>query len=176
VGTALAGKAWQGRWRRPVREDHDRRHHAGGPRHRGAAGVHEDAADGRVEIPAGLLQAGDNRRCKGEDLMRGPAGLARRRTPRPAACGLVASLGIARSKCSGAEGRLFLHRRRDPEPGRAPREGAVYDSNRYTVHGLLQRLGCEVIDLGVVRDEPACWKRRSATRRRAPTRSSPAAA
>jgi molybdopterin molybdotransferase len=39
--------------------------------------------------------------------------------------------------------------------GEPPREGAVYDSNRYTVHGLLRRLGCEVIDLGVVRDEPA---------------------
>ncbi|RYY83748.1 MAG: molybdopterin molybdenumtransferase MoeA, partial [Comamonadaceae bacterium] len=39
--------------------------------------------------------------------------------------------------------------------GDAPREGAVYDSNRYTVHGMLTRLGCEVIDLGVVRDEPA---------------------
>src|SRR4029079_10089737 len=35
------------------------------------------------------------------------------------------------------------------------REGAVYDSNRYTVHGLLTRMGCEVIDLGVVRDDPA---------------------
>jgi molybdopterin molybdotransferase len=31
----------------------------------------------------------------------------------------------------------------------------VYDSNRYTVHALLTRIGCEVIDLGVVRDEPA---------------------
>jgi molybdopterin molybdotransferase len=31
----------------------------------------------------------------------------------------------------------------------------VYDSNRYTVYGLLTRLGCEVIDMGVVRDEPA---------------------
>ncbi|MBY0410661.1 MAG: molybdopterin molybdenumtransferase MoeA, partial [Burkholderiaceae bacterium] len=34
------------------------------------------------------------------------------------------------------------------------REGAVYDSNRYTVFGLLTRLGVEVIDLGVVRDQP----------------------
>jgi molybdopterin molybdotransferase len=39
--------------------------------------------------------------------------------------------------------------------GEPPREGAVYDSNRYTVFGLLTRLGVEVIDLGVVRDEPA---------------------
>jgi molybdopterin molybdotransferase len=38
--------------------------------------------------------------------------------------------------------------------GEPPREGAVYDSNRYTVHGLLTRLGCEVIDLGVVPDQP----------------------
>jgi molybdopterin molybdotransferase len=30
----------------------------------------------------------------------------------------------------------------------------VYDSNRYTVHGMLTRLGCEVLDMGVVRDEP----------------------
>jgi molybdopterin molybdotransferase len=39
--------------------------------------------------------------------------------------------------------------------GEAPREGAVYDSNRYTVFGLLTRLGVEVIDMGVVKDEPA---------------------
>jgi molybdopterin molybdotransferase len=39
--------------------------------------------------------------------------------------------------------------------GDAPREGAVYDSNRYTVFGLLTRLGCDVIDMGVVRDDPA---------------------
>ena len=39
--------------------------------------------------------------------------------------------------------------------GEAPREGAVYDSNRYTVAGLVQALGCELIDMGVVRDEPA---------------------
>jgi molybdopterin molybdotransferase len=39
--------------------------------------------------------------------------------------------------------------------GDAPREGAVYDSNRYTVFGLLSRLGCDIVDLGLVRDDPA---------------------
>jgi molybdopterin molybdotransferase len=39
--------------------------------------------------------------------------------------------------------------------GEAPREGAVYDSNRYTVFGLLTRMGVEVIDMGVIPDEPA---------------------
>jgi molybdopterin molybdotransferase len=38
--------------------------------------------------------------------------------------------------------------------GDALREGAVYDSNRYTVFGLLSRMGCAVIDMGVVRDDP----------------------
>jgi molybdopterin-biosynthesis enzyme MoeA-like protein len=33
-------------------------------------------------------------------------------------------------------------------------EGAVYDSNRYTLWGMLIRLGCEVIDMGVVKDDP----------------------
>jgi molybdopterin molybdotransferase len=107
-------------------------------------------------VPAGLLQPGDNRRFKGEDLMEGrPALLAGERLG-PAACGLVASLGIAQVNVrrrlrvayfSTGDEILSL--------GEPPREGAVYDSNRYTVHGLLTRLGCEVIDLGVVRDEPA---------------------
>ena len=39
--------------------------------------------------------------------------------------------------------------------GEPAREGAVYDSNRFTVLGLLTRLGCDVIDMGVVRDQPA---------------------
>ena len=113
-------------------------------------------ADGRVEVPAGLLQPGDNRRCKGEDLMEGRPALRAGERIGPAACGLIASLGIPRVDVvrrlkvayfsTGDEILSF---------GEPPREGAVYDSNRYTVHGLLTRLGCEVIDLGVVRDEPA---------------------
>jgi molybdopterin molybdotransferase len=39
--------------------------------------------------------------------------------------------------------------------GSALKEGEVYDSNRYTVHGMLSRLGVEIIDMGVVRDDPA---------------------
>ena len=60
--------------------------------------------------------------------------------------------------------------------GEPPREGAVYDSNRYTVFGLLTRLGVEVIDMGVVRDDPPCWKPPSPKPRSAQTPSSQAAA
>jgi len=38
--------------------------------------------------------------------------------------------------------------------GEALDEGCVYDSNRYTIYGMLQRLGCDIVDMGVVRDDP----------------------
>ena len=38
-------------------------------------------------------------------------------------------------------------------------EGEIYDSNRYTLHGMLTRLGCEALDMGVVRDEPQLLER-----------------
>jgi molybdopterin molybdotransferase len=73
----------------------------------------------------------------------------------PAVAGLLASLGLPKVKVyrklkvayfSTGDEILSL--------GEVPREGAVYDSNRYTVHGLVQQLGCEMIDMGVVRDDP----------------------
>jgi molybdopterin molybdotransferase len=109
----------------------------------------------RIVIPPGVLRRGDNRRLTGEDLRAGEAALRAGQRLGPAACGLVASLGIADlpvlrrprvAYFSTGDEILSL--------GEPPREGAVYDSNRYTVFGMLKRLGCEVIDLGVVRDDP----------------------
>jgi molybdopterin molybdotransferase len=108
-----------------------------------------------VKIPPHILKAGDNRRLMGEDLMQGKPALKAGQHLTPAALGLVASLGLA---------DVRVHRRLKVayfstgdevlSLGEQPREGAVYDSNRYTVFGLLTRLGCEVIDMGVVRDDP----------------------
>lgn len=109
----------------------------------------------RVHIPAGVVQAGDNRRLCGEDLMAGQPALRAGERLGPAALGLIASLGIARVRVvrrlrvayfSTGDEILSL--------GEPLRAGAIYDSNRYTVYGLLCRLGVDVIDLGVVRDEP----------------------
>ena len=156
VGTALAGKAWQGR----VGAGECVKIMTGAIMPAGLDTVVPQefitAVGDRVTLPAGLVQAGDNRRKLGEDLMAGRAALPRGARITPAACGLLASLGIAsvpvfrRLKVayfSTGDEILSL--------GDAPREGAVYDSNRYTVAGLLRRLGCELIDLGVVRDDPA---------------------
>jgi molybdopterin molybdotransferase len=110
---------------------------------------------GRVVIPAGVLRAGDNRREAGEDLRRGEPALLRGERLGPASCGLLASLGLAEvpvvrrlrvAYFSTGDEILSL--------GEPPRAGAVYDSNRYTVRVLLADLGCEVLDLGVVPDDP----------------------
>ena len=109
-----------------------------------------------ISIPPGILRLGDNRRLKGEDLTEGQAALLKGEHISAAALGLVASLGIKQvpvyrrlkvAYFSTGDEILSL--------GEPPREGAVYDSNRYTVFGMLTKLGCEVIDLGVIRDEPA---------------------
>ncbi|MDB5944444.1 MAG: moeA2 [Ramlibacter sp.] len=179
VGTALAGKAWQGsagpgqcvkimtgaimpagldtvvpqEFATVRAEPFDGAQ--GGPVEAGAS-TSTGSVRTVVLIPPNLLQAGDNRRLKGEDLHQGQPALLAGERLLPAAVGLVASLGLKTVKVrrrlrvayfSTGDEILSL--------GEAPREGAVYDSNRYTVFGLLTRLGCEVIDMGVVRDEPA---------------------
>ena len=157
VGTALAGKAWTG----TVAAGECVKIMTGAIMPTGLDTVVPQeftTSDGgeHITIAADVLQLGDNRRFKGEDLMEGGVALARGELLTPAALGLVASLGLPTvtvvrrlrvAYFSTGDEILSL--------GEAPREGAVYDSNRYTVFGLLMRMGVEVIDLGVVRDEPA---------------------
>jgi molybdopterin molybdotransferase len=108
-----------------------------------------------INVAPGRLQAGDNRRHLGEDVKAGQAALRRGERLGPAALGLLASLGIAQvSVLRRLRVAYFSTGNEILSVGEPPREGAVYDSNRYTVFGLLTRLGCEVLDLGVVPDEP----------------------
>lgn len=160
VGTALAGKAWQGK----VNAGECLKVMTGAILPDGLdtvvpqelvqiASAHDITS---ITLPANLVKAGDNRRLAGEDLMQGQTALKAGQRLTPAALGLIASLGLP---------DVRVHRRLRVayfstgdevlSLGDAPREGAVYDSNRYTVFGLLTRLGCEVIDMGVVRDDPA---------------------
>ena len=112
-----------------------------------------------VRIPAHAVRTGDNRRLKGEDLARGSSALRAGRLLRPADLGLLASLGQAEVPVFRKLRVAFfstgdeLRSIGEPLPA-----GCVYDSNRYTIWGMLQRLGCEVIDLGVVRDDPAALR------------------
>ncbi|MBB6591591.1 molybdopterin molybdenumtransferase MoeA [Ralstonia solanacearum] len=109
-----------------------------------------------VRFARDAVRAGDNRRLRGEDLAKGSAALTAGRILRPADIGLLASLGIAevpvRRRLRVAFFSTGDELRSIGEPLDA---GCVYDSNRYTLHGMLSRLGVERIDMGVVRDDPA---------------------
>ena len=110
----------------------------------------------RVTIRAGAVKSGDNRRLAGEDLARGDAALKAGRLLRPADLGLLASLGHAEVAVLRRLRVAFFSTGDELRSvGDALTEGCVYDSNRYTLWGMLQRLGVELLDLGVVRDNPA---------------------
>ena len=114
--------------------------------------VHLDAgADGdTVTVPAGAVRPGDHRRRAGEDLRAGQPALQKGDRLAPAALGLLASLGLTEVPVVRRL-RVAVFSTGDEilAPGQPPREGAVYDSNRFTLLGLLARLGAQAIDLGV---------------------------
>jgi molybdopterin molybdotransferase len=113
------------------------------------------SADGVVTVPAGVVRTGDNRRLKGEDLAFGEVALAAGRILKPADIGMAASLGQAELPVWRRLRVAFFSTGDELRSiGEPLDEGCVYDSNRYTIHGMLTRLGCEVLDLGVVRDDP----------------------
>lgn len=109
-----------------------------------------------LQIPPGVIAAGDNRRFAGEDLAQGSAALKKGRIVRPADLGLIASLGIAEVSVQRRLRVAFFSTGDELRSvGEPLDDGCVYDSNRYTLFGMLQRLGCDIIDMGVVRDDPA---------------------
>jgi len=114
------------------------------------------ADDGRIRIPAGVVQAGDNRRLAGEDLARGEPALQAGRILSPADLGLLASLGQAEVPVFRRLRVAFFSTGDELRSIGQPLDaGCVYDSNRYTIWGMLTRLGVDLIDLGVVPDQPA---------------------
>ena len=156
VGTAFAGKAWQG----TVLPGQCVKIMTGAIMPIGLDTVAPQelvaVANQKITIPPKLLKPGDNRRHRGEDLMQGKPALLKGELLTPARLGLVASLGLETVPCyRQVKVAYFSTGDEILSLGEPPREGAVYDSNRYTVFGLLTRLGCQVIDLGVVRDDPA---------------------
>ncbi len=160
VGTALAGKAWQV----SVHAGQCLKIMTGAILPQGLDTVvpqefvkHDQVgAASHITIPPGIVHMGDNRRLRGEDLMQGKPALRKGDLLTPARLGLAASLGLE-TLTTWRPLRVAYFSTGDEilSLGDAPREGAVYDSNRYTVFGLLSRLGCQVIDMGVVRDDPA---------------------
>ena len=108
-----------------------------------------------ILVPCGQ-EAGQNVRRAGEDLARGKPALARGKRLGPAEIGLLASLGIAEvSVVRRLRVAFFSTGDEIASIGRPLAPGEIYDSNRYTLFGALTRLGIELIDMGVVRDDAA---------------------
>ncbi|RPH59332.1 MAG: molybdopterin molybdenumtransferase MoeA, partial [Burkholderiales bacterium] len=108
----------------------------------------------RIVVPPDQ-QRGQNRRLRGEDLARGKPALRAGKRLVPADLGLLASLGFAEVPVRRRLRVAFFSTGDELRSvGETLAPGEVYDSNRYTIFGMLTRLGVEVIDMGVVRDDP----------------------
>ncbi|MCK9382453.1 MAG: molybdopterin molybdotransferase MoeA [Sulfuritalea sp.] len=155
IGTALAGRAFEGR----VDAGETVRIMTGAilPQDVDCVVIQEVA---RVEGDAVIIPPGQRRdqntRRAGEDLQAGRPAIAAGKKLRPAEIGIIASLGVAELSVRRRV-RVALFSTGDElcSIGTPLAPGAVYDSNRYTLWGMLTRLGCDVIDMGVVRDDPA---------------------
>ncbi|MFN9503799.1 MAG: gephyrin-like molybdotransferase Glp [Rubrivivax sp.] len=108
--------------------------------------------DGRVRVDV-VPSRGQWIRRRGEDIAVGAAVLQPGERLTPQAMGVAASVGAAHLRCLRRP-RVAVFSTGDEllMPGEPPRPGAIYNSNRYTLRGLLQAAGCEVQDLGIIPD------------------------
>ncbi len=107
---------------------------------------------GNVIIRPGIRK-GSNARKAGEDVARGDVVLQKGQKLRPQDVGQAAAVG-RREVLVSQRLRVALFSTGDElrEPGSDLDPGAIYDSNRYTIHALLTGLGCAVEDLGILPD------------------------
>ncbi|CAA0122463.1 Molybdopterin molybdenumtransferase [Halioglobus japonicus] len=110
---------------------------------------------GKVTV-SGAVDVGQNIRPRGQDIAAGETVLSRGRVLRPQDMGLLASVGLS-SVSVYRPLRVAVLSTGDElvEPGSGePSKGAIYNSNRYTLAGLLRALNLEFVDCGIVADTP----------------------
>jgi molybdopterin molybdotransferase len=156
VGESFAGKPWPG----AIAAGECVRIFTGGVMPRGADTVVmqeravEDASGVRI-APGAVAKAGQNRRFAGEDLKAGQVVFRSGQRIHPAELGMIASLGIGEIGVFRKLRVAFFSTGDELKSIGTPLgAGEIYDSNRYTLHGMLTRLDCDVIDMGVVEDMP----------------------
>jgi molybdopterin molybdotransferase len=107
-----------------------------------------------VIVPPGLKR-GSNRRLAGEDMRAGAVALPAGRRLAAQHVALAAALGLTKLDVQRRV-RVALFSTGDEivEPGSALPDAALYDSNRYLLLGLIEHIGAEVTDLGILSDDP----------------------
>lgn len=113
------------------------------------------AKDGTVTFPAANVEPKANVRLRGEDVKAGETALTKGTLLQPAHIGLLASLGMADVPVKKRPVIAIFSTGDELCPVGTPLSaGSIYDSNRYSLYGMVKRLGCDIIDMGVVRDDP----------------------
>jgi len=120
---------------------------------------------GGVTIAKGaVMKAGTNRRFAGEDLKRGATVFRTGQPVRASELGMLASLGIIEVAVYRKLRVAFFSTGDELRSiGQPLGAGEIYDSNRYTLYGMLTRLNCEIVDMGVVPDQPNALEHAFAT-------------
>ena len=114
---------------------------------------HVTRDEDRISIGTGH-RTGQNVRQAGEDLAIGEQVLQPGRRLTPADIGMMASLGISELKVMRRLRVAFFSTGDELRSvGQVLEEGQIYDSNRYTLHGMLSRFGADILDMGVIPDQ-----------------------
>ena len=118
----------------------------------------EVGVDGRVRIDSDH-RVGENIRQAGEDVQQGDVVIDAGVRLSPADLGVLASLGLTQLQVKRKPVVAFFSTGDELVPVGTPLEpGMIYDSNRYSLHGMLSRLAVDIIDLGVIRDNPEAMR------------------
>ncbi|PKH58197.1 bifunctional molybdopterin-guanine dinucleotide biosynthesis protein MobB/molybdopterin molybdotransferase MoeA [Shewanella sp. Choline-02u-19] len=108
--------------------------------------------DGKVEFE-GAMALGQHVRQAGEDIAQGEAALAANTRLHAAEQGLLASLGFGELPVFKRPTiAVFSTGDEVCQPGEPLKPNCIFDSNRYTIKSMAKKLGCEVIDLGIIQD------------------------
>ena len=158
AGKAFAGQPFSGEW--PVASCI--RIMTGAPVPAGAdAVIMQEQAE---ETPSGVrftaqVKAGQNIRLIGDDIREGQEVLAAGVRLGAAQLPLLASLGIEKVQVNRRLKVAVFSTGDELQPVGTPLQaGQIYDTNRFAVHLMLDQLGCEVLDLGIIRDDPAALR------------------
>jgi len=158
AGKAFAGAPYQGEW--PAGSCI--RIMTGAPIPPGASAVvmqeQTESSDAGVRFLA-AVQSGQNIRLAGEDIQQGASVLAAGIKLGAAELPLLASLGISQVKVLRKLRVAIFSTGDELQPVGTPlAAGQIYDTNRFAVHLMLDTLGCEVFDLGIIKDDPAALR------------------
>ncbi len=153
VGTSWAGKPYSGE----IKQNQCIRIMTGAKVPEGTDTVimqeHISKEGDSIIISAGH-KAEQNVRCAGEDLKQGDTVLKKGKLIKAAEMGLLASLGVAKVKVLRPLKVSFFSTGDELKGlGETLEDGQIYDSNRYTIFGMLQKLNVEINDMGVIPDD-----------------------